>query len=439
VEHSDVSGAETTGSPEGAGPWSGAGTNLETTRRNALWLGAAAAGVAVGASLVSTASASASTPARTPVGGVASTNHRGGPTISRQPFGSVNGTPVYRYTLDNGCGVTARILNYGGIIQELVAPDRHGRRANVVLGFATVDDYVAHNSPQAGGGVYFGALVGRYANRIAKGTFTVDGTTYHVPVNNNGNSLHGGLVGFNQYVWDATEQSGNGVVGLQLRIVSPDGDQGYPGNLSVTVTYTLDQANRLWARYTATTDKPTVVNLTNHSYFNLAGEDALDVYDQRLSLNADNYTPTDATQIPTGVIAPVHGTPLDFTKPTPIGEHITANDTQLLTGQGYDLNWVLNKPSGGDAPTLAARADDPSSGRTLSVFTTQPGVQFYSSNFLTGTLVGASGHAYRQGAGFALETQHFPDSPNHPHFPTTTLNPGQTYDQTTVWQLGVDG
>jgi len=334
--------------------------------------------------------------------------------------------------------MVVKILNYGGIIQELSVPDRKGHAKNVALGFATVDDYVKFNSPQAGGGVYFGALVGRYANRIAKGTFTLNGTTYHVPINNNGNSLHGGLVGFNQYVWDATPQSGNGTVGLQLKIVSPDGDQGYPGNLAVTVTYTLDQANRLTARYNATTDKPTVVNLTNHSYFNLAGEDALDIYDQLLFLNSTYYTPTDSTQIPTGALAPVKGTPLDFTKPTPIGENITADDVQLLTGQGYDLNWVLNKPSGSNALTLAAKAADPASGRSMSIFTTQPGIQFYSSNFLTGTLVGTSGHAYRQGKGFALETQHFPDSPNHANFPTTTLNPGQTYDQTTAWQFGVD-
>ena len=418
MEHNDVSGESTT---ERAG----------TSRRDALRLGATAAGVAVGASVLSNATASASTPA-----GTAAADHHGGPTISKEPFGSVNGKAVERYTLDNGRGVTVKIITYGGIIQELITPDRKGRAGNVVLGFATLDDYVAHNSPAAGGGVYFGALVGRYANRIAKGTFTLNGTTYHVPINNNGNSLHGGIVGFNQYVWDATPQTGNGTVGLKLKIVSPDGDQGYPGTLTAVVTYTLDQANRLSAHYSATTDKPTVVNLTNHSYFNLAGEDALDIYDQRLFLNAANYTPTDSTQIPTGVIAPVKGTPLDFTTPTPIGENITADDVQVMTGQGYDLNWVLNKPSGSSALTLAAKADDPSSGRTMSIFTTQPGIQFYSGNFLTGTLVGTSDHAYRQGAGFALETQHFPDSPNHPSFPTTTLNPGQTYDQTTVWQFG---
>jgi aldose 1-epimerase len=421
VQHNDVDGDLTN-------------ERTGTTRRAALRLGAVAAGAAVGAGLLSDATAAASpkiSASATP------SNHGGGPTITKDYFGSTGGQAVYRYTLSNGRGVTAQILTYGGIIQQLSAPDRHGRTKNIVLGFATLDDYVQHNSPAAGGGVYFGALVGRYANRIAKGTFTLNGTTYHVPINNNGNSLHGGIVGFNQHIWTATEQHGNGSVGLQLKLVSPNGDQGYPGTLTSYATYTLDQDNRLSLRFTATTDAPTVVNLTNHTYWNLAGEDALDIYDQRLFLNANHYTPTDSTQIPTGAIDPVKGTPLDFTTPTPIGENITANDPQLLTGQGYDLNWVLNKAPGNPLQ-LAARADDPRSGRVLSIYTTQPGIQFYSGNFLTGTLVGTSGHAYRQGAGFALETQHFPDSPNHPSFPTTTLNPGQTYDQTTVWQFGAD-
>ncbi|HWC79023.1 MAG TPA: aldose epimerase family protein [Pseudonocardiaceae bacterium] len=402
-----------------------------TTRRTALRLGAVAAGAAVGAGLLNDATAAAS-PRYTAT--TSPDSHGGKPTITKEPFGSVGGQSVDKYTLTNG-PVSVQIITYGGIIHQLSAPDRHGHAKNIVLGFATLDDYVTYNSPVAGGGVYFGALVGRYANRIAKGTFTLDGVTYHVPVNNNGNSLHGGTVGFNQKVWSATEQHGSDSVGLQLKYVSANGEMGYPGTLTTYATYTLGSDNRLSLRFTATTDAPTVVNLTNHTYWNLAGEDAVTVYDQRLFLNANHYTPTDSTQIPTGAIDPVKGTPLDFTTPTPIGANITADDVQLLTGQGYDLNWVLNK-SAGNPLQLAARADDPDSGRVLSIYTTQPGIQFYSGNFLTGTLVGTSSHAYRQGAGFALETQHFPDSPNHPSFPTTTLNPGQTYDQTTVWQFG---
>ncbi|WP_235215326.1 aldose epimerase family protein [Phaeacidiphilus oryzae] len=359
----------------------------------------------------------------------------GGPaSIGKQYFGSTGGQSVYRYTLDSGHGVTVRILTYGGIIQQLDAPDRHGREADVVLGFRTLDDYVKYNSPTAGGGVYFGALIGRYANRIAKGTFTLDGKTYHVPVNNNGNSLHGGTVGFDKKIWSATEVKGkDGSVGLKLDYTSPDGEMGYPGTLKSEVTYTLGQDNKLTVHYQATTDKPTVVNLTNHTYWNLAGEASGDVYDQRLYLNADKYTPTDTTQIPTGQIATVKGTPMDFTSPTAIGARINSSDPQMLTGQGYDLNWVLNRSGGG--LSLAAKASDPSSGRRLTIWTTQPGVQFYSGNFLTGSLVGISGHTYRQGDGFALETQHYPDSPNHGNFPSTELRPGQVYDQTTVFGL----
>jgi aldose 1-epimerase len=355
------------------------------------------------------------------------------PSLSSEPFGQVDGTAVTRYTLSNGRGMTVRILNYGGIIQSLEVPDRQGHVDNVVLGFPTLDGYLASN--RSASKPYFGCIVGRYANRIGKGTFTLNGNTYHVPVNNNGNSLHGGTVGFDQKVWQATPRQGGDTVGLSLRYVSPSGEMGYPGTLSSTVTYSLDQANRLNIDYQATTDAPTVVNLTNHTYWNLAGEPAPHIYDHRLTLNADRYTPTDSTQIPTGQLAPVAGTPMDFTRPTAIGARITANDPQLMTGQGYDLNWVINRT---DDTSLvqAAKVEDPASGRTLTVLTTQPGIQFYSGNFLTGAITGTSGHAYRQGAGLALETQHFPDSPNHPDFPTTTLNPGQTYHQTTVFQLG---
>ncbi|WP_225729044.1 MULTISPECIES: aldose epimerase family protein [unclassified Nocardia] len=354
------------------------------------------------------------------------------PAISTEPFGQVGGADVLRYTLTNGRGMRVRILNYGGIIQSLEVPDRNGHTDDVVLGFPTLAGYVAKNGS---GGPYFGAIVGRYGNRIAKGAFTLDGTEYHVPINNNGNSLHGGTSGFDQKVWQASIQQGGDTVGLKLQYISPAGEMGYPGTLTTTVTYTLDQNNRLNIDYQATTDAPTVLNLTNHTYWNLAGEDTLGIYADKLMLNADNYTPTDATQIPTGRIAPVKGTPMDFTTPTEIGARITTDDPQLMIGQGYDHNWVINRT---DDTSLvkAAEVVDPASGRTLTVRTTQPGIQFYSGNFLDGKFIGTGDHAYRQGAGLALETQHFPDSPNHPEFPTTRLDPGQTYHQTTVFELG---
>jgi len=355
------------------------------------------------------------------------------PTITSEPFGQVDGSEVSRYTLTNGGGMRVRILNYGGIIQSLEIPDRQGHADNVVLGFPTLAGYLASNSFSSK--PYLGAIVGRYANRIAKGTFTLNGASYHLPMNNNGNSLHGGIAGFDQKVWQATPRQGGDTVGLILRYVSPAGEMGYPGTLTATVTYTLDQNNRLNTDYQATTDAPTIVNLTNHTYWNLTGESALDIYNERLTLNADRYTPTDLTQIPTGQILTVKGTAMDFTTPTAVGARITANDPQLMTGQGYDLNWVINR---GDDTSLAqaAKLEDPASGRTLTVLTTQPGIQFYSGNFLNGAFTGTSANAYRQGAGLALETQHYPDSPNHPDFPTTTLNPGQIYHQTTVFQLG---
>jgi aldose 1-epimerase len=358
----------------------------------------------------------------------------GGPTIEREPFGSAGGAAVSRYTLRNGAGMAVKILTYGGIVQSVEVPDGRGGAVNVVLGFPTLDGYLAHNSPAAGGGVYFGALIGRYANRIALGTFTLDGVTYHVPVNNNGNALHGGTVGFDQKVWSATAARGDGTASLRLEYVSPDGEMGFPGTLTTVATYTLDEANRLSLEFHATTDKPTVVNLTNHTYWNLAGESAGDVYGQVLWLNADRYTPVDATQIPTGAVDPTAGTPLDFAHPAAIGARIAADDQQLLIGQGYDLNWAL-RSGGSSAPVIAARARDPHSGRTLSVATTQPGIQFYSGNFLTGTLTGTGDTVYRQSYGFALETQHYPDSPNHPAFPSTVLRPGQVYRHTTVFEL----
>jgi aldose 1-epimerase len=368
-------------------------------------------------------------------------------------------TAVYRYTLTNDRGMSADILTYGGIIQQINVPDAAGRSADVVLGFATLADYVKNDSPPvtANGGPYFGESIGRYGNRIAAGTFTLDQptgpVTYHVPINNNGNSLHGGLVGFGNHVWSAREVSGPGTVGVQLTLVSPNGDQGYPATLQDVVTYTLNNQDQLDLHYAATDesysasdpskDLNTVVNLTNHSYFNLAGESSGATYGQKVSINADGYTPTDSTQIPTGKIVSVKGTPFDFTDPagTAIGAHIgdvTANDNagddQLLLAQGYDHNWVLNDSGPAlDGLRLAATAADPSSGRQLSVYTDQPGVQFYSGNFLTGTLVGISGHTYRQSAGYTFETQHFPNSPNQPNFPSTELLAGQTFTSSTVF------
>jgi aldose 1-epimerase len=353
----------------------------------------------------------------------------GPPSITSEPFGQVGGTPVSRYTLTSGHGMRMRILTYGGIIQSIEVPDRSGHVDDVVLGFPTLTGYLDNTGPAK---TYFGAIIGRYGNRIAKGAFSLNGSEYHLPINDNGNSLHGGTAGFDTKVWQASQQNGSDGVGLRLQYVSPAGEMGYPGTLTTIVTYTLDQKNELCINYHATTDAPTVINLTNHSYFNLAGEDTLDVYDQKVTIHADNYTPTDPTHIPTGQIAPVTGTPFDFTSPTAIGAHITANDPQLLPARGYDLNWVINRGNN-TGLVEAARAEDPRTGRTLTVSTTEPGVQFYTSNFIDGAFTGTSGHIYRQGAGFTMETQHYADSPNHPNFPTTVLNPGQTYDSTTVF------
>jgi len=351
------------------------------------------------------------------------------PSISKEPFGSTGGQAVDRYTLKNCKDMEVKILTYGGILQEIWVPDRKNKVANVALGFDNLDDYV-NKSP------YFGCITGRYANRIALGTFTLDGVTYHLPINNSPNSLHGGTVGFDKHVWAATPFTTSKTVGLVLRFTSPDGDQGYPGTLTTKVTYTLTQQDEIVMDYEATTDAPTVVNLTNHAYWNLQGEGTSDIYDHVLELNAPSYTPVDPTLIPTGAIDPVAGTPLDFTKPTAIGDRIRDGHEQLVIGRGYDHNWVLDRPSPTDTKLIqAARVKEPDSGRVLSIYTTEPGIQFYSGNFLDGTLVGTSGHMYRQGDGFALETQHYPDSPNHANFPSTVLRPGQTYKTQTIYQL----
>lgn len=331
-----------------------------------------------------------------------------------------DGAEVRRCVLE-APGLRVAVLTYGGVIASLETPDRAGRMGNVVLGLRSLSEYVRH-SP------YFGAIVGRYANRIARGRFALDGREYQLPCNNGPNSLHGGTRGFDKRVWDIVAADAQR---LELAYASPDGEEGYPGALHVRVAYELGEDRMLRIHYRAETDAPTVLNLSNHSYWNLGGEGSGTALDHELQIQADHFTPVDGTQIPTGEIRPVEGTPFDFRTPTPVGACVRADDPQLLTGRGYDHNWVLR---GGvaPAPRPAARLHDRRSGRVLEVLTDQPGLQFYSGNFLDGTLVGPSGRAYRQGDALALETQHFPDSPNQPGFPSTVLRPGESFRSTTV-------
>lgn len=334
------------------------------------------------------------------------------------------GAKVKLYTLTNAKGLEARITNYGGIVVSLTAPDRNGKFADVVLGFDTLAGYLEHSSP------FFGALVGRYANRIGNARFTLDGVEYHLEKNDGKNTLHGGTHAFDKQVWTPRELPDHG---LELTLLSKDGDEGFPGNLKVTVDYHFTDSNELKVDYTASTDKDTVINLTNHSYFNLKGAGEGDVLDHKIMLNADRFTPVDSGLIPTGELRPVNGTPFDLRKATAIGAHINDNDEQIKLGQGYDHNFVLNKK--GNELSLAARVEEPSSGRVLEVLTTQPGVQFYSANHLDGTFAGKGGKVYRRRGAFCLETQHFPDSPNKPKFPSTELKPGETFRSTTVYRL----
>jgi aldose 1-epimerase len=345
--------------------------------------------------------------------------------VQQQPFGAKDGRPVTLYTLTNSHGVEVRAMNYGGIILSMRVPDRKGQLADIVLGHDTLEGYIP-NPP------YFGAIIGRYANRIANGTFTLDGKTYTLPKNDGPNTLHGGTTRtFDRVVWDAEPLEGK--TGVAFSYLSKDGEEGFPGNLKIKVTYVLTESNELMVDYEATTDKDTPINVTQHSYFDLAGEGTGDILNHEIMINAERFTPVDKNLIPTGELRPVKDTPLDFTKPMKIGARIDDNYDQLVLGHGYDHNFVINRKSEG--LTLAARVYEPTSGRVLEVSTTQPAIQFYTGNFLDGTIRGKQGHVYKRRYGFCLETQHFPDAPNHRNFPSTILKPGETFRQKTVFKF----
>jgi aldose 1-epimerase len=351
----------------------------------------------------------------------------GGPEIAREPFGTMpDGRAVERFRLTNAGGMTVDAIGYGGIITSIRVPDRDGRMDDVVLGFDTLEGYLGEHP-------FFGAIIGRYGNRIASGAFTLDGQAYTLASNNGPNHLHGGEQGFDKVLWQAEPVAGQNAIAFTR--TSPDGEEGYPGNLAVRVTYTLTDRNELVVEYHATTDKATPVNLTQHSYFNLAGQASGDILGHELMLNADRFTPVNDTLIPTGELAPVEGTPFDFRKPSAIGARIDGAHPQIKNGLGYDHNWVLNGTPG--ELRLAARVVEPTTGRTLEVATTEPGIQFYSGNFLDGSIAGKSGTVYAHRTGFCLETQHFPDSPNQPAFPSTILRPGEEYRTRTVFTFGV--
>ncbi|MCC5476036.1 aldose epimerase family protein [Streptomyces barringtoniae] len=390
---------------------------MELNRRTVI-AGAAAAGLAA------TTLGSTATSAAAATGTQAANGSSGGGKPVKELFGTLaDGTKVYRWSLENG-GTRLKVLNYGGIVQTLEVPDRRGHHANVVAGFDDIADYVA-KSP------YFGALIGRYGNRIGKGRFTLDGKSYQLSVNDGVNSLHGGKQGFDKHVWDVEPFADGSEVGLHLHYTSVDGEMGYPGTLKAKVTYTLTRHGEWRIDYEATTDKATIVNLTSHVYWNLAGEGSGTIEDHELRIAASRYTPTDSGLIPTGELAKVAGTPFDFRHAKPIGRDIRAGHVQQVQAKGYDHNWVLDKGIT-QRPEHVVTLRDPRSGRTLKIATDQPGLQFYSGNFLDGTLTGTGGHTYRQGDALCLETQHFPDSPNHANFPSTVLRPGQTYRTTTI-------
>ena len=353
--------------------------------------------------------------------------------LTRRPFGQTpSGEAVEAFTLTNAKGVSATVITYGATLQSLIAPDKAGKKADIVLGFNDAATYVKNAS-------YFGASVGRFANRIGKGRFELDGKAYQLALNNNGvAALHGGVKGFDKVVWKVLSTKSGPTASVTLGYVSPDGDQGYPGTLNATATYALDEQNQLTITYGATTDKPTIVNMTNHALFNAAGEGAPEgAMGNVLTIPANGYTPVDNELIPTGAITPVAGTAFDFRTPTAVGKRIRdASDPQLVVGKGYDHNYVLNGKSGG-ALRLAARLADPKSGRVLEILSDQPGIQFYSGNFLDASWVGKSGKLYRQGDGIALEPQHFPDAPNKPQFAPVRLDPGKTYRNVMVFKVSV--
>ncbi len=347
--------------------------------------------------------------------------------VIREPFGEIEGERVDRFTLANREGLRVELLTYGGIIRAVWVPDGDGALANVALGFPDLAGYLEEPSP------FFGCIAGRYANRIAGGMFTLDGETYRLATNDGANHLHGGVRGFDKHIWNAEELREDAAAGARLTRISPDGEEGYPGTLSARVTYRLDDENRLRIDYRAETDRPTIVNLTNHTYWNLAGEGSGNIEGHRLRLAAGRYTPVDDSLTPTGELAPVRDTPFDFTAPTAIGARIREAHPQHIIGRGYDHNMVLDRPAGDASLMEVAVLTDPGSGRTLTIWTTEPGIQFYSGGYLDGTRIGASGRAYRQGDGVALETQHFPDSPNQFDFPSTILRSGEVYASTTIF------
>ncbi len=344
--------------------------------------------------------------------------------VTKQDFGQADGKPVSLFTLTNKKGIQVKITNYGGIITSWVVPDKSGGKSSIVLGFDSLSGYLAKPP-------YFGALVGRYGNRIAKGKFKIGDSSYTLATNNGKNALHGGVKGFDKQVWDAAFT--DSVPALTLSYLSKDGEEGYPGNLKVTVVYTLSDDDELGIEYNATTDKPTVVNLTNHSYFNLTGNPSNTILNHVLKIDADAYTPVDASLIPTGVLQPVKGTPFDFTTPTAIGARIAQTGGNPV---GYDHNFVLNNKDG--SLKLAAVVTDSVSGRKLEVYTTQPGLQFYTGNFLDGSIKTSDGKPINKNAALCLETQHFPDSPNQPAFPSTVLKPGEQYHSITKYKLSVN-
>jgi aldose 1-epimerase len=353
------------------------------------------------------------------------------PRVSRAPFGALpDGSAVELFTLTNAAGVEVRAITYGGIIVSLRTPDRRRQLDDIVLGFDTAAQYAA-------GHPYFGAIVGRYANRIANGRFALDGKIYQLAINDRPNHLHGGVKGFDKAIWTGEPFDDDRGAGVAFTYTSRDGEEGYPGTVTARVTYTLTNQNELIVDYHATTDRPTVINLSQHSYFNLAGQGSRDVLEHELQIYADRYTPVNETLIPTGELAAVAGTPFDFSALTAIGARIGQDHVQLQRGRGYDHNYVLTR-TGGDLQN-AARVVERTTGRTLEVATTEPGLQFYSGNFLDGSLTGKQGRVYRQRYGFCLETQYFPDSPNKPAFPSTVLNPGHDYRSRTVFRFGTEG